>query len=156
ASATAPVPRFQDPSRLCSGQNCFNATPAVGTAGSSLQIQITSQAGQDLRGAQVLLRSAGASDIAGRSLTNPQTYSIAGTFDLTGAPAGLRDLVITPRSGPAITFSSGFLVVGGSSCTFSVSPQSFAFSSSGGSGSLILVNPAGCTSTPSSTVTWIT
>ena len=63
----------------------------------------------------------------------------------------------TARTGTITIANQTFTVTqGGASCTYSISPASQTFGSSGGSGSVNVTSPAGCSYTPTSNASWIT
>ena len=157
ASSGYPVPRFLDSSNVCGGQSCLTASPDQASNTGSIQVRFTNNGSQGLVGAQVLLRGSGVPDILGLDTSNAWSNILYATFDLAGAPAGPRDIVVTPVSGPPITFPGGFSILQIPSCAWSVGPQSASFPASGGSGALI-VSPSAtqCGWSASAGAQWIT
>ena len=88
-----------------------------------------------LNGAQVKLVSQGQADIvASSAIFSGSTLTAA--FNLTGAPAGPRDVVVIAPSGAVNAIPNGFVVAQNASCTYTVLPQSTLYYSQGGPGSL--------------------
>ncbi len=122
--STYPVPRFISSSEDCGGQSCFNVSPNQGLNSGPIQLTLTSNGSQTLTGAHVSERG-GFANILGTNPSNPAANALAATFNLTGAPVGARDVVITPASGPAITLAGGFSILQTPACGYSVAPQVF-------------------------------
>ncbi len=82
-------------------------TPSSAVSGSpNVQIDIT---GQNLNGATFLLRKSGSADIVAGNLSSPDSSTLSGTLDLSGAAVGNWDIVVT-KSGQSTTQSGGFNV----------------------------------------------
>jgi hypothetical protein len=156
ASSVYPVPRFLDSANECGGQSCLNITPSQGLNSGPVQVMLTEFGSQSLTGAQVLLRASGAPDIFGASLSNPAGNTLAATFNLSDAPPGTRDVIVTPAGGSTITLAGGFSVLQSPACAYSVGPQSIHVPASGGSGALV-VTPSSpqCSWSASPSAGWI-
>jgi hypothetical protein len=157
ASLTDPVPRFLNSSQLCADQSCLNVNPSQGVNSGPIQISITNFGSQSLTGAQAVLRAAGMSDIPGTGVSNPAANNLSAMFDLTNAPIGARDVVVTPAGQSSITLAGGFSVLAAAACAYSAGPENSSFPAAGGSGSLVVsANPVQCPWTTNATVSWIT
>jgi 6-phosphogluconolactonase len=71
-------------------------------------------------GAQVKLVTAGQPEVVGSNTTLVSPNVLATTFDLTGAVAGVRDVIVTNPDGTSQTISSGFAVEEGGEAEITV------------------------------------
>jgi len=150
------VPRFLDAANSCGGQNCLTVSPAQGTDSGPITLTITSNANQNLVGAQVVLRSAGQPDILGTITSNPALNVVTAQFDLSSAVPGARDVVVSFLSGASITLAGGFAVVQTPPCAYYES-QPPTVPASGGAGNLLVTaTPSQCSWSAMTTTPWIT
>jgi len=164
ASATLPVPRFIDSGEaLCLLGACINISPNQGANSGPLNAAIFGD--PILSNAQVKLSKAGFPDILGTATTNSNPSFLSTTFDLTGAPVGPRDIVVTPQTGAPVTYHGLFSVAAPASCSYEVGGPFFednfsrplVFPASGASGDLVVTpRPSTCPWEASSSVPWIT
>ena len=158
ANASYPEPRFLDSSIECGGQGCLSVLPNQATNSGPVQITMIYHGTLNVASAQVLLRGIGVPDILGEDLSYyPAANTMTATFQLAGAAAGARDIMVTPLSGPPITLAGGFSILETPPCGYSVGPQTESFPASGGSGSLIVTpSAAQCGWSASTGASWIT
>jgi hypothetical protein len=161
-SAALPEPRFADPTQYvsCLTVACVQATPTQGPNTAPINVTISAppaaQGFAVLAGAQVKLTANGQPDILGTNTSNtPDVWTLKTTFNLTGATAGARDIVITAADGKS--FSAGTFTIQAVSCSYNVSPLSASYNSGGGWGQInITASTPGCTWTASTSTSWIT
>jgi hypothetical protein len=157
ASAVLPVPRFADTLAYlpCVTGPCISVFPSQGVSTGTVNVAISG--GPILNGASVKLSAAGKPDIAGAGLTNPSPSVLNASFNLSGAAAGPRDVVITPFAGSPFVLAGVFNVLAPPQCTFTVGPQNPTFSAAGGPGSLVVTPSASaCNWSASTSTPWIT
>ena len=155
-SDTLPVPRFIDTAEaLCLIGSCINISP--NQAPNSGPVNAAIFGDPILSNAQVKLSKAGLPDIIGTATTNVSQIFLTTTFDLTGAPIGPRDIIVTPQNGPPVTYHGLFNVTATSSCAYEVSPLNPTVADAGGSRDLVVTpKPSTCTWGASTSVPWIT
>ncbi len=136
-------------------------SPNHGGNAGSVTVQINGIAA--VAGVQVKLAAQGEPDIVATNIVLLAASSLSATFNLTGAPIGPRDVVITPESGVPLTLSGAFTVGPAPACSYTVAPINPSFPASGGGGVIVVtsnVNTAECNfQTPGSfptNVPWIT
>lgn len=114
----------------------ITVTPATGVNNQSVSVVLAGSS--KLNGAAVKLAAAGQPDIPGTSVSNPSATILQATFNLNGAAAGARNVVITAADSSTITLTNGFTITQAPPCSYSVSPQSVTMGSGGGSGSFVV------------------
>ena len=160
-SAALPEPRFADPTKYvpCLTVACMQVSPTQGPNTAPVNVTIAATPSVKgfpvLQGAQVKLTAAGQPDILGTGTTNtPDSWTLKTTFNLTGANAGARDIVITAADGKV--FSAGTFTITGTTCTFNVNPLNANYPSAGGSGQINVTGGAsGCSWTATTSSSWI-
>jgi hypothetical protein len=165
ASTTLAVPRFiSSTDALCLVGACISISPNLGPNSGPIGVAIFGD--PILTNAQVKLSRAGFPDILGTATSNSTPSLLTTTFDLTGAPAGPRDIVVTPQTGAPVTYSGLFQIfTPRASCSYEVGGPRFennffrplVFPASGGPGDLVVTpTPSTCPWEASSSVPWIT
>ncbi|MEI9813895.1 MAG: BACON domain-containing carbohydrate-binding protein [Acidobacteriota bacterium] len=158
ASGPLPEPRFIDP---CVTAPCFSLLPTSARTGDLVNVAISSRLATDssaqlFNGAQIKLVAPGQPDITATSVRISGRVAIA-AFNLAGAAAGKRDLVITPTVGAPIAAPNGFTVSATVPCSYTVGSMAPLFTAAGGSGSLVVSPvPVDCPWSASTADSWIT
>jgi hypothetical protein len=156
-SSISPLPRFTN--GACSVLNCVVVSPAFGSnTSSALSVTFTADpaAGINMTNAQVVLRADGQNNISGVPSSSSFTVLTA-TFNLSGAATGYRDVILVPQTGPEVTLAQGFLVNNVSTCSYGISPSTISVAAAGAAtGFLVFPNPAPCTWSATTDVSWIT
>jgi hypothetical protein len=160
-SAALPEPRFADPTQYvpCLTVACVQATPTQGLNTAPVNVTITgtpaAQGFAVLNNAQVKLSASGLPDILGTNTSNtPDVWTLKTSFNLTGAAAGTRSIIVTAADGKS--FSAGTFTIQAAACLYNVTPLTASFNTGGGSGQInVTASTPGCTWTASTTASWI-
>ncbi len=129
--------------------------PSQGTNDQSVSVVLSGSA--QLSGASVRLSASGLSDIPGTNTVSSSPATLQSTFNLSGATAGARDVVITTAGGSGITLYGAFTITQVPPCTYSISPSGQSFASPWGSGSFVVTaSSTQCTWNSSFNANWIT
>jgi hypothetical protein len=144
ASATLPVPRFiNSTDAICLMGACLNVSPNQGPNSGPISVALFGD--PILNNAQVKLSRAGFPDIFGTGTSSSNPILLTTTFDLTGAPAGPRDIVVTPQAGAPVTYPTLFQIVAPPNCSYEVGVPANLIPASGGSGDLVVTpRPSTC------------
>src|SRR5262249_41067906 len=126
-SFSLPVPRFVDAFSYlpCVSGPCITVAPTTGMNSGPVTVSISG--GPILNGAFVKLSGTAVPDIAGSSMQVSSSV-LNTTFNLTGAPAGVRDVVITPVTGQGFVLKGAFSILGVPTCSYVVGPLNPSFS----------------------------